>query len=267
MARSASLLLALAVLQSASMAAAMPLPQRLLEVEDLAGLRLRNIGPATMSGRIVDVAVLESDPYIFYAASATGGVWKTTNNGVTFTPVFEREATHSVGAIAVDQSNPDIVWVGTGERANRQSSSWGDGVYRSVDGGTTWANVGLRESRHIGRIAVHPSDGNVVFVAAMGHLFAAGGERGLYRTSDGGDNWERVLGVSPIGIHDDFIDLGGDSWLETSGYGRAGQVAGPKRHRRHRKAAYRTLRACLQPCCDPARDCINGDPYADCSGP
>jgi photosystem II stability/assembly factor-like uncharacterized protein len=112
-----------------------------LTSELLNGLKLRNIGPATMSGRIVDLAVLESDPYTFYAATATGGVWKTTNNGVSFEPVFENEGTHSVGAIALHQKHPNIVWVGTGERANRQSSSWGDGVYMSHDGGKTWENV------------------------------------------------------------------------------------------------------------------------------
>lgn len=182
-------------------------PPRALDAGDLAALRLRSIGPATMSGRIVDIAVVESDPYVFYAASATGGVWKTTNNGVTFTPVFEREATHSVGAIAVDQSNPDIVWVGTGERANRQSSSWGDGIYRSTDAGASWTNVGLRDSRHIGRVAVHPRDGRIVFVAAMGSLFAANPERGLYRSLDGGDSWARVLGIDDdTGVVDVAID-------------------------------------------------------------
>ena len=115
-----------------------------LSSEMLSGLEPRNIGPANMSGRFVDIAVVESDPYIYYAASATGGVFKTTNNGVTFEPVFENEATHSVGDIAVHQKSLDIVWVGTGERANRQSSSWGDGVYKSSDGGETWTNMGLR---------------------------------------------------------------------------------------------------------------------------
>ncbi|HEY7818919.1 MAG TPA: hypothetical protein VIG29_11915, partial [Vicinamibacteria bacterium] len=112
--------------------------QAQLTTEMLSGLELRGIGPANMSGRFVDIAVVENDPYVFYAASATGGVFKTENNGVTFTPVFEREGTHSVGDIAVHQRNPDVVWVGTGERANRQSSSWGDGIYKSTDGGKTW---------------------------------------------------------------------------------------------------------------------------------
>ena len=159
-------------------AAAAGLPAQSLTPEALAGLRFRNIGPATMSGRVVDLAVNEANPVTFYIAAATGGVWKTTNNGVTFTPVFEHEATHSAGAIALSQVDTNAVWVGTGERANRQSNPWGDGAYRSTDGGKTWRNVGLRESHHIGRIALHPRDPSIVFVAAMGHLWGPNDERG-----------------------------------------------------------------------------------------
>ncbi len=166
-----------------------------LDAEALSGLELRTIGPAAMSGRFVDIAVVERDPFTFYAASATGGVWKTENNGVTFEPIFEREATHSVGDIAVHQGDPDIVWVGTGERANRQSSSWGDGVYKSSDAGKTWTNVGLRDSQHIGRVVLHPSDVDLVYVAALGHLWGANDERGLYRSRDGGASWQRILHV------------------------------------------------------------------------
>jgi photosystem II stability/assembly factor-like uncharacterized protein len=163
--------------------------------EALAALRPREIGPAAMSGRIVDLAVVEQDPTVFYVASSTGGVWKTTDNGVRFAPVFFREAVHSVGDIAVHQRDTSMVWVGTGERASRQSSGWGDGVYKSVDGGRTWRNMGLGESKHIGRIALHPDDPEVVFVAAMGHLWGPNEERGLYRSLDGGETWERVLHV------------------------------------------------------------------------
>ncbi len=180
---------------------------RQLDSEALAGLELRNIGPAAMSGRMVDVAVVESDPFTFYVATATGGLWKTTNNGVTFEPVFERQATHSIGDVDVSQSDPEVVWVGTGERANRQSSSWGDGVYRSRDGGETWENVGLRETRHIGRVVVHPSDPETAYVAALGHLWGANEERGVYRTHDGGANWERVLyGDADTGAVDVALD-------------------------------------------------------------
>lgn len=181
--------------------------RRQLESSDLDALTPRTIGPAIMSGRIVDIAVVEEDPYIFYAAAATGGVWKTMNNGVTFTPVFEKEATHSVGDVAVHQVETDIVWVGTGERANRQSSGWGDGVYKSTDGGQTWTNKGLPESHHIGRIVLHPTDPDLVYVAALGHLWGSNEERGLYRSRDGGDSWERVLYIdADTGAVDIAID-------------------------------------------------------------
>lgn len=184
-----------------------PLFAQKLTPDLLAGLEFRTIGPATMSGRIVDLAVVEADPTTFYVATATGGVWKTTTNGTTFTPVFEREGTHSVGDIALHQVDTSIVWVGTGERANRQSSSWGDGVYKSTDGGTTWTNMGLRDSHHIGRIALHPTDPDVVFVAAMGHLWGPNDERGLYRSTDGGRTWTRVLAVDEhTGVVDVAID-------------------------------------------------------------
>ncbi len=165
---------------------------------DLEGLELREIGPANMSGRLVDIAVVEQDTRVFYLASATGGVWKTTDNGIRFEPVFHREAVHSVGDIAVHQRDTSVVWVGTGERANRQSSSWGDGVYKSTDGGETWRNMGLAESHHIGRIVMHPDDSDVVYVAAMGHLWGPNPDRGLYRSRDGGETWERILFADPM---------------------------------------------------------------------
>jgi photosystem II stability/assembly factor-like uncharacterized protein len=187
----------------------------------LAGLRFRNIGPAAMSGRVVDLAVVESNPTTFYVATATGGVWKTTNNGITVTPVFQNEATHSVGAIAVHQVDTNIVWVGTGERANRQSNSWGDGVYKSTDGGKTWRNMGLRDSHHVGRIALHPTDPNVVFVAAMGHLWGANDERGLYLSRDGGGSWTRVLYVDTMtGVVDVAIDPYDPSTMYAASYQR-----------------------------------------------
>lgn len=174
-----------------------------------------------MSGRIVDLAVVESDPYTFYAATATGGVWKTTNNGVSFEPVFENENTHSVGAIAVHQNNPNIVWVGTGERANRQSSSWGDGVYKSHDGGETWKHLGLIESHHIGRIVLHPTDTLVAYVAAVGHLWGANEERGLYQTKDGGETWDRLIYVDEnTGVTDVAMDPSDPNILYAATYQR-----------------------------------------------
>ncbi len=192
-----------------------------LTSETLTGLKLRNIGPAAMSGRIVDLAVLESDPYTMYVASATGGVWKTTNNGVTFKPVFEKENTHSVGDIALHQKYPKFVWVGTGERANRQSSSWGDGVYRSIDSGKTWKNMGLEDSHHIGRIILHPEDTNTVYVAAMGHLWGPNEERGLFKTTDGGDSWEKILYIDEnTGVVDIAMDPSDPNILYAATYQR-----------------------------------------------
>ncbi len=175
--------------------------------ESLSGLRLRNIGPAAMSGRVVDLAVDENDPYTFYIATATGGVWKTTNNGITMAPVFENENTHSVGAITLHPANNKVLWVGTGERANRQSSSWGDGIYKSTDAGKTWQHMGLKDSHHIGRIALHPTNTEVLYVAAMGHLWGPNNERGLYKSVDGGKTWERIIYVNDdTGVVDVALD-------------------------------------------------------------
>ena len=160
-------------------------------------LHFRSIGPASMSGRIDDFAVLERDPRIFYVAAATGGVWKTTNNGITFVPVFDSAGSSSIGDVAIPPDDPNLVWVGTGENNNRQSSSWGDGVYKSTDGGKTWKNMGLRESRQIARIVIDPIDHDVVYVAALGDLWKGGGERGIYKTTDGGLTWTRVLDAGP----------------------------------------------------------------------
>lgn len=161
----------------------------------LDGITPRTIGPATMSGRFVDMDFVESNPSIFYAASSTGGVWKTVDGGVTWTDVFGNQATHSIGDVVVHQRDTAVVWVGTGERASRQSSSWGDGVYKSTDGGQSWRNMGLEDSHHIGRIRLHPDNPDIVFVAAMGHLWGPNEERGLYRSTDGGETWRRVLHV------------------------------------------------------------------------
>lgn len=158
-------------------------------------LAFRQIGPGAPSGRIDDFAVLESDPSTFYVATATGGIHKTTNNGVTFTPVFDHESTSSVGDIAIAPTDPNLIWAGTGENNNRQSSSWGEGVFKSADGGRSWKNMGLRASKQIARVIVDPVDFNVVHVAALGDLWGAGGERGVYKTTDGGLTWKRTLHV------------------------------------------------------------------------
>lgn len=158
-----------------------------------AALRLRSIGPANMSGRFTDAAVNESNPYEFYAASANAGLWKTTDNGVTWKPVFENQSVNSIGAITVDQRNPQTVWIGTGEATNRQSSGWGDGVYKSTDGGATWANMGLRTTARIARIVVDKENSDVIYVASPGHLWGPNSERGLFKSTDGGRTWKSVL--------------------------------------------------------------------------
>ncbi len=160
------------------------------------GLKFRNIGPATMGGRIDDLAVLESNPAVFYVGTATGGLWKTINNGTTWEVLFDDlEDTVSIGDIAINPSDANTVWVGSGENNNRQSGSWGDGLYKSIDGGKTWKHMGLGNSKHIARIIVDPIDHDVVYVAALGSLWGRGGDRGVYKTTDGGLTWSRILFV------------------------------------------------------------------------
>jgi photosystem II stability/assembly factor-like uncharacterized protein len=158
-------------------------------------LHFRSIGPAIMSGRIADLAVYEKNTSIWYVGTAHGGVWRTTSNGALLTPIFEDKGLMSIGDVTVSQQNPDVLWVGTGESNNRQSTSWGDGVWKTTDGGKTFQNVGLKDSKHIGRILIDPTNEDVVLVAATGPLFGSGGERGVYKTTDGGKTWKRVLFV------------------------------------------------------------------------
>ena len=166
----------------------------------LNGLAWRSIGPAATGGRIADLAVAKTagDPLTIYAASTTGGLFKSSNEGVSWTPVFDHAGgMMSIGAVAVSVSRPSIVWVGTGEADNRQSSSWGDGVYRSLDGGASWNRMGLAESRHIGKIVIHPANPDIVYVAAAGHLWGSNPERGVFKTTDGGATWNKVLYSDP----------------------------------------------------------------------
>ena len=160
------------------------------------GLKFRNIGPATMAGRVDDLAVLESNPAVFYVGTATGGLWKTVNNGTTWTVHFDDlDDVVSIGDIAINPNDANTVWVGSGENNNRQSGSWGSGIFKSTDGGETWKPMGLATSKHIARIIVDPVDHDVVYVAALGSLWGRGGERGVYKTTDGGLTWSRVLHV------------------------------------------------------------------------
>ena len=156
-------------------------------------LKARSIGPAVMGGRVSDIAIDPRNPAVFYVGLATGGLFKTNNGGVTFDPMFDRQSVLSIGAVAVAPSDSEVVWVGTGEANDRNSSEWGDGVYRSTDGGANWENVGLKESRAIARVVVHPAKPEVAYVAAMGNLWKDGGERGLYKTTDAGKTWKLVL--------------------------------------------------------------------------
>jgi len=162
----------------------------------LNGLKFRSIGPAITSGRIADLAVNPANNYEYYVAAAAGGVWKTTNAGVTFTPVFEGEGSYSIGCITIDPGNPNTVWVGSGENNNQRSVSYGDGIYKSEDGGKSWKNRGLKNSEHIGKIVVDPANSDVVYVAAYGPLWSSGGDRGIYKTMDGGNTWKAILTVS-----------------------------------------------------------------------
>ncbi|HEX3704409.1 MAG TPA: hypothetical protein VHU82_13835 [Vicinamibacterales bacterium] len=180
-----------------------------------------------MSGRIVDIAVVESNTDTYYAASATGGLWKTTDNGTTFTPLFDHESVPSIGCVTISQSTPDIVWVGTGEATNRQSSGWGDGVYKSTDAGRTWTNMGLKDSEHIGRILVHPTNPDIVYVAALGHLWGPNKERGLYKSTDGGKTWKPSLQVNEdTGVSDVAMDSADPNTLYAAAYQRRRRAYG-----------------------------------------
>ena len=170
-------------------------------------MRLRSIGPAVISGRISDVAVHSTNRNIWYVATASGGLWKTTNHGVTFSPIFDGEGSYSIGAVVIDAQHPNVVWVGTGENNAQRSVAYGDGIYKSIDGGKTWANMGLKASEHIGPILIDPRNTDVVYVAAHGPVFSGGGDRGLYKTTDGGKTWNKILdGGEWAGVADVVMD-------------------------------------------------------------
>ena len=196
-------------------------------IDKLKSLDLREIGPAVMGGRIDDFAVVESNPNTVFVGVAAGGVWKTTNNGTTWTPVFDKEAVSTIGDIAIAPSDPSIVWVGTGEPNNRQSSSWGDGAYKSLDGGKTWQRMGLAATHHIGRVVIHPRNPDVVYVAAEGHLWGPNPERGVYKTTDGGKTWSQVLKINDdTGVSDIAMDPESPDILYAAAYERRRTVFG-----------------------------------------
>ncbi len=189
------------------------------------GLKFRSIGPALMSGRICDFAVDPNDPARYFVAACSGGVWKTENAGTTYEPVFDGEGSYSIGCVRLDPNNPNVVWVGTGENNSQRSVSFGDGVYRSLDGGKSWKNMGLKASEHIGMIVVDPRDSNTVYVAAQGPLWRPGGDRGLYKTIDGGKTWDRVLYISDdTGINEIHMDPRDSNTLYATSYQRRRHV-------------------------------------------
>jgi photosystem II stability/assembly factor-like uncharacterized protein len=178
-----------------------------LDKSVLDNIQYRSIGPSRQGGRYISFAVVERNPSTFYAALASGGLWKTVNNGITFESVFDNVGPISIGEVEVDQNNPDIVWVGTGEANNSRTAYYGDGVYKSIDGGKSFKNMGLAESHHIGRILIHPDNSDIVWVAAEGHLYSENKERGVYKTTDGGKSWEKILEVKDHGKYIGAIDM------------------------------------------------------------
>lgn len=190
----------------------------------LSGLAFRCIGPSFASGRIADIAVNPADPSEYYLGVAAGNVWKTTNSGVTWTPIFDREGAWSIADVELDPRNPHVVWVGTGEYNSQRAIGYGDGVYRSRDGGKSWKNMGLNKSEHIGRIAIDPRNSHI-YVAAQGPLWGAGGERGLYKSTDEGETWEKILSVDEnTGITDVVIDPRDPDTLYAAAYQRRRHV-------------------------------------------
>lgn len=201
-----------------------PLAAQVPDSALLASFKWRNIGPANMGGRIVDIEAVESSFRIVFLASASGGVWKSTNAGTTWEPIFDHYPSASIGDIAIFQPDPDIIWVGTGEANNRNSVAWGDGIYKSVDGGRTFVNKGLQDTGHIARVVPHPSDPNTVYVAAVGHLWGYSGTRGLFKSTDGGDTWVKLTNGLPddgrTGSTDLVMDPNNPEVLYTAFYHR-----------------------------------------------
>ena len=191
----------------------------------LAGIPLRNIGPALTSGRVSDFAFHPGKTQSFYVSMASGGLWKTENNGITWTALFENEGSFAIGVVEIDPENPNIIWVGSGENNAQRSVGFGDGVYKSVDGGKSWKNMGLKDSGHISMIRFHPGDSNTIYVAAQGPLWNSGGDRGLYRSTDGGDSWKRILDIDEnTGINEFVIDPADPEVIVASSYQRRRHV-------------------------------------------
>ena len=200
-------------------------PKELMSAETFSGLTLRGIGPALTSGRVGDLAVDPANRSRYVVAVSSGGVWLTSNAGTTWKPIFDGQPSYSIGSVTLDPRNPHVIWVGTGENNSQRSVGYGDGVYRSRDDGTTWENLGLKASEHIGKILVDPRDSNVVYVAAQGPLWGPGGDRGLYKTTDGGTAWKAVLTISEnTGVSDVVADPRNPDVLIAAAYQRRRHV-------------------------------------------
>ncbi|MDQ1390633.1 MAG: hypothetical protein QOF56_4087 [Acidobacteriaceae bacterium] len=196
-----------------------------MTAETFSGLKFRSIGPAVASGRVMSIAVNPKNKVEYYVGVASGGVWKTVNDGTTWTPLFDKEGSYSIGWVTLDPNDPSVVWVGAGESNSQRSVSYGDGIYRSDDGGKNWQNLGLKKSEHIGRVVVDPRDSKVVYVAAEGPLWGRGGDRGLYKTTDSGKSWKAVLSISEnTGVADVAIDPANPDIIYAAAYQRRRHV-------------------------------------------
>ncbi len=202
-------------------------PANLLAEDEhpLAGIALRSIGPALTSGRVSDFAFDPDHPEIHYVSMASGNLWKTVNNGITWTSLFDKEGSFAIGVVELDPNNSNTIWLGTGENNAQRSVAYGDGVYRSQDGGNSWKNMGLKDSGHISMIHIQAGDSNTVYVAAQGPLWSSGGDRGLFKSTDGGENWAKLLDIDQdTGINEFVIDPADANVIVASSYQRRRHV-------------------------------------------
>ncbi|MCG8391140.1 MAG: glycosyl hydrolase, partial [Cytophagales bacterium] len=203
-----------------------PPPPSLLADSTFEGLKLRNIGPAFMSGRIADIAIHPENENTWYVAVGSGGVWKTVNSGTTWTPIFDKQVSYSIGCLTIDPNHPHVIWVGTGENIGGRHAGYGDGLYKSEDGGLTWKKMGLEASERISEIIIHPENSAVMWVAAQGPMWSKGGERGLYKSTDGGATWKKTLGDNEwTGVTDIAVDPRNPDWMYAATWDRHRTVA------------------------------------------